>query len=224
MHRTYSLRSISFINLNSTREWMIQLLESLEYLHKQGFIHRCITLDSVQVHQPEAMGSTTVKLSNTAYAYTIIDMVYHFPNLSRYDDIDLFPFDANGWIAPERLNPKNNRVFLKPQRKTDVWDLGVICLQMLLGTDIIYEFQSPIDFLTSCSGLDDAIYTFLHSIFELKTKKRPDPLELLPYKFLRLNLNISPLVNLMKQPESKFLGNQGFPDRSSLFCSFSTSF
>ena len=196
------LQSISYVNINTAREWTIQLLENLEYLHKRGLIHRCITLDSVSINQPESTESTSVKLNSITYGYTLMSMLYNYPNLNQPDNEDILPFVESGWIAPERVNPKNKLLYAKPQRKTDVWDLGVIVLQMILGTDIVYEFQNPTDFFTHCSGLDDGIYQFLHSIFEFKTKKRPDPLELLPSKFLRLSLNISPLESLLSKTSS----------------------
>lgn len=193
------LQSIVYVNINIARDWTIQLLENLEYLHKQGLIHRCITLDAISINQQESTESTRVQLSNTTYAYTLLNMLYNYPNINQLDSTDLLPFATTGWIAPERINPKNNRLYMKPQRKTDVWDIGVIVLQMLLGTDVVYEFQNPSDFLLSCPDLDDSIYEFLKSIFEFKTKKRPDPLELLPSKFLRLSMNVSPLGSLLNK-------------------------
>ncbi|QPG74822.1 hypothetical protein FOA43_002158 [Brettanomyces nanus] len=190
------LSTISFLNLNSAREWTIQMLESLEYLHKNGLIHRCVTLDSILITQPKALGSTSVKLSSTCYGYTLLSMLYLHPNLDSDGDEDLLPFENGGWTAPERINSNGNGIFLKPQRKTDVWDIGVVFVQTILGTDIIYQFENPSDFLNNCTNLDESLRSFLESIFEVKTRKRPDPLELLPSKFLRLNLNVSPLAEL----------------------------
>lgn len=216
------LQSIAYVNINTAREWTIQLLENLEYLHKQGLIHRCITLDSVSINQPESTESTSVKLNSITYGYTLMSMLYNYPNLNQSGDEDLLPFAESGWIAPERINPKNKLLYMKPQRKTDVWDLGVIVLQMILGTDIVYEFQNPVDFLTSCSGLDDGIYQFLHSIFEFKTKKRPDPLELLPSKFLRLSLNVSPLEVLMSKNATLVGGDPSYNSNGGIETSTAT--
>lgn len=190
------LQTITFININNVREWFIQLLEGLEYLHKQGMIHKGITLDTIQLCQPPGMDSTTVKLANVMYGYSILDMLYQYKNISESEDID-FPFDNSGWTAPERLSSKNSQLFVKPVRKTDIWDIGVLFLQMILGTDIIYSYQSPQDFLTLGPEIDEAIYSFLQEVFEIKSKKRPGPLELLPSKFFRLTLNVSPLVNIV---------------------------
>lgn len=192
------LQSIPYININTAREWTIQLLENLESLHKKGLIHRCISLDSIILKQPQSTEPSSLKLSFTTYGYTILDMLNNYPNLNLVTVKDILPFLTSGWIAPERINSKTSKLFMKPQRKTDVWDLGVVVLQMIFGTDIIYEFQNPSDFLLSFNELDDPIYEFLQSIFEFKTKKRPDPLELLPSKFLRFSLNISPLDTMLR--------------------------
>ena len=208
------LQSILYVNVNIAREWTIQLLENLEKLHKHGLIHRCITLDSISIKQMESTESARLELTNITYGYTLINMLYNYPNLNQQSDSDFLPFSVSGWIAPERIDSKNSRLYMKPQRKTDVWDIGVILLQMILGTDIVYEFQDPNDFLLSCPNLDGSIYEFLRNIFEFKTKKRPDPLELLTSKFLRLSLNVSPLENLLDKSENSQATNDAYSSGS----------
>lgn len=197
------LQSITYVNINTAREWTIQLLEHLENLHKQGFIHRCITLDSISINSPNSTETPRANFSSIAYGYTLLDMLYNYPNVIPH--CETLPFTTSGWIAPERKSPKNPAVFLKPQRKTDVWDLGVVVLQMIVGTDVVYEFEDPENFLRECSQLDDSFYEFLRAIFEFKTKKRPDPLELIPMKFLRLSSNASPLEALFTRSDNTLL-------------------
>lgn len=195
------LSSISVVNINTAREWTIQLLEALEYLHKNGLSHRCITLDSISIHSRGSMGASAVKLSSTNYGYTLLNMLHLHPNTDS--DTDSFPFDKSvGWTAPERIGDEHSSVFVSPQRKTDVWDIGVVFLQVILGMDSIYEYDDPEEFLNNYPNLEESLYSFLESIFEMKVKKRPDPLELLPSKFLRLNLEISPLAGISDVPES----------------------
>ncbi|KAH3663980.1 hypothetical protein OGAPHI_004694 [Ogataea philodendri] len=193
-HDTLSnlLNIVSFININSAREWTIQLLESLEYLHKQAMIHKCLTLDAIQVC-PSSTGQSQVRLANVCYGYTILNMLSNYPNQGQNDDV--FPFSTPGWIAPERKK-NDSSLFDKPQRKTDVWDLGVIFVQLTLGPNIIYDFASPADFLSSYSDLEEPVMEFLGAIFDIRTRKRPDPLELLPSKFLRLSINGGPTLSI----------------------------
>ncbi|KAG7831680.1 hypothetical protein KL920_000015 [Ogataea angusta] len=206
------LSKISFININSAREWIIQLLESLEYLHKQGMIHKCLNLDAIQVC-PSSMGQSQVKLANVCYGYTILNMVSSYPNQGQYDDV--LPFDAPGWIAPERKK-NGSSLFDKPQRKTDVWDLGVVFVQLVLGFDVIYDFESPSDLLANYTELEEPIADFLKAIFDVRTRKRPDPLELLPCRFLRLSLNTVPALSIGSDSVDKRSSAQinGFSDIS----------
>ncbi|GME94725.1 unnamed protein product [[Candida] boidinii] len=154
-------------------------------------IHKCLTLDSILINHPYGMNPTQLKISDPCYGFTILDMLANYPNSDQ--DSDISPFDS--WIAPERLPEEGKTKPSKPQRKTDVWDLGVIAVQMIVGCDIIYEYDSPHEFLNSVTELDKTVSEFLSKIFEIKTKKRPDPLELLPSKFLRLNIQSSFLSN-----------------------------
>ncbi|KGK35345.1 hypothetical protein JL09_g5505 [Pichia kudriavzevii] len=166
------LQSITYVNINTAREWTIQLLEHLENLHKQGFIHRCITLDSISINSPNSTETPRANFSSIAYGYTLLDMLYNYPNVIPH--CETLPFTTSGWIAPERKSPKNPAVFLKPQRKTDVWDLGVVVLQMIVGTDVVYEFEDPENFLRECSQLDDSFYEVnTHEIFETVIKCFP---------------------------------------------------
>lgn len=211
------LSTVAFVNINTAREWAIQLFESLEYLHKNGLMHRCITLDSILMAEHGGMRTSTPKLSSTFYGYTLLNMLHMYPNdetkdafdVGIDDDEDLIPFGTNGWTAPERIDPKVPSRFLKPQRKTDVWDIGVAFLQTILGADVIYQFGNPSDFLVDCVNLDDSLRSFLESIFQVKLRKRPDPLELLPSKFLRLNLDVSPLAGLRDTSYDNADANRG---------------
>lgn len=211
------LSTVGFVNINTAREWVIQLLESLEYLHKNGLIHRCITLDSILMAEHGGMRTSSPKLSSTFYGYTLLNMIHMYPNdetkseleIETEDEEDLLPFGTNGWTAPERVDSKAPSRFLKPQRQTDVWDIGVAFLQTILGTDVIFQFCNPSDFLVDCVNLDDSLRSFLESIFQVKLRKRPDPLELLPAKFLRLNLDVSPLSGLRNTPYNNVDTNRG---------------
>lgn len=150
--------NVKQVSLSLARDWIIQLIEAVEFLHKRGFAHRYIRLDGVFLSHSESMKSAQVKLCGTGYAYMLMEMAgtTHRTN----------------WSAPE-----------KSQRKSDVWDLGVLFVEMILGTCVVSEYDSPQELLDSAI-LDESVEELLEQML-VDVKKRSDPLELLPSKFLR---------------------------------------
>lgn len=172
------LSNISFVNLPTARSWIFSLLEGLEELHKLGMIHKYICTDSVCLIQDNNMAQ--VKLQHPTYGYRLINMLTKHPNRSSRIKkiIDSYIHD---WPAPEL---KNNP---EPQSKTDVWDLGVLFIQMITGLSTTNDYSDPFVFLASVP-LDESIKEFLNCIFVEKPRKRTPPFELLPSKFFRIQL------------------------------------
>ncbi|ODV95137.1 hypothetical protein PACTADRAFT_49886 [Pachysolen tannophilus NRRL Y-2460] len=174
------LSSIKYVNLENARTWVIQLLECLEFIHKKGLIHKFLNLDAVQLFHNTFLNSSTIKLANACYGYTIIEMINTHKNSDMAEDEEI---TRSSWVAPELSSSS------KPQRKTDVWDLGVIFVQMTCGIEFIDNYRSPKEFFED-NTLHDTIKDFLNAIFVAKPRKRCDPLELLTTAFLRTELVI----------------------------------
>jgi len=180
------LSTIKFVNLASARSWIIQLIEGLEQLHKHGLIHKYINLSSICLFNNKDLGAVTAKLKHPAYGYRLISMLSKYPNRQSGHEVNLI---KSNWPAPELKGIQ------EPQRKTDVWNLGVLFVELIAGSETIKEYDSPDDFL-SAVPLDESLKDFIKSIFVDKPRKRPSPLELLPSKFLRTNID-QPNPNLL---------------------------
>lgn len=180
------LSTIKFVNLASARSWIIQLIEGLEQLHKAGLIHKYINLSSICLFNNKDLGAVTAKLKHPTYGYRLVNMLSKYPNKSHGVEVNVI---KNTWCAPEL---RDNQ---EPQRKTDVWNLGVLFVELIVGAEAIKEYDTPDDFLCSVP-LDESLKDFIKSIFIEKPRKRPAPLELLPSKFLRTNID-QPNPNLL---------------------------
>lgn len=173
------LSTVKFVNLASARAWIIQLISGLEALHKNGMTHKHINLSSVLLVNNSDLGAVTAKLEHATYGHRILHMLLKHPNNSLMKDIKLY--DTH-WKAPELEDPK-----YEPQRKTDIWDLGVLFVELIAGADVVRSYEDPLEFL-SFVPLEESLKEFIKSIFVDKPRKRPSPLELLPSKFLRTNI------------------------------------
>ncbi|AMD19196.1 HBR295Wp [Eremothecium sinecaudum] len=176
------IESVGYVNLPTCRGWMLRLLEGLESLHKHGIAHRQIDLHTVHLAKDTVFGNSTPKLMHPSYGYTITNLLKRYPNRS---DSKLLEHSSN-WIAPEMLQFNNS----KPIRKTDIYDLGVLFIQMINGVNTPINYQSPADFFDSVD-MEESLLDFFQKMLESDPKVRLGPMELLPMKFLRTNVDAS---------------------------------
>ncbi|CEP63771.1 serine/threonine-protein kinase GCN2 LALA0_S09e02124g [Lachancea lanzarotensis] len=176
------VESVGFVNLATARGWVLRIIEGLESLHKHGVVHKCISPRTINLAKDADFGTTVPKLMHAGYGFTIVSLLSTHPNKNG----PKLDFVEQPWKAPELVKFNNS----KPQRKTDIWQLGVLFVQIINGMDTVGNFNSPQDFLHS-TQMNDSLADFLEKLLEPDTKKRCGPLELMPIRFLRTNLDPS---------------------------------
>lgn len=184
------MRGVKFADLPSVRSWMIQLIEGLEQLHKRGLIHKHVDLSTVSLANTNDSDDSIAKLQHSTYGYRLLNMLAKHPNGKSMKSVRTL---TSEWPAPEL---KNNG---EPQRKTDVWDLGVLFVQLTAGKATLKTYSEPREFL-SAVPLEDSIKEFIKSMLDERPRKRPSPMELLPSKFLRTNIDQSNPNLLVRTP------------------------
>lgn len=190
---------VQFVNISVARNWLIRLLEGLNCLHKNGLQHKFINTKTVYMMKDKVYGITQPKLDFSSFGYSIINMLERYPNVKKKYNI----IDSTRDRIWEPLSKSQNN---KPNRKSDIWHLGVLFIEMIIGKDSLLNYSSPIDFLNSNYALDDPIREFLMKMVSENPKKRYSVMELLPMKFLRTNIeNVTYHSNLMKNS----LGSSG---------------
>lgn len=209
------LPTAEFINWALARTWLIQLLPAMEYLHNAGFIHKLICPMTIVIFQEKDQlyyqNSTNELLSNSigggggggedsltisakkvlklchpSYGYRLLEMLLLHPN--EGETLDRSPqVNPPAWLAPELKTSGYHY-------KSDIWDLGVLFLRVMLGFDILNTtYHTPSDFINKFSVKDfvgaeeyaSLVYDVLSKMLQVKLSKRPSPLELNAVKFLR---------------------------------------
>lgn len=165
------LHMIGILNLDIIRTWAIQLLEALDFYHRNGIVHGSLHVGNILLEEAET-GNTIVKLTDGSYQYSLRAMKEReTSNIST--DVDL-------WIAPELID----RNTANPVPSTDIWDFGVILLQMIFGLKIKDQETSPSAFLGS-RDLTRSAQDFFHFIFLTDSKKRKSAFDLKMFEFFR---------------------------------------
>ncbi|KAF2652136.1 kinase-like protein [Lophiostoma macrostomum CBS 122681] len=159
------------------RSWTIELLEALDFYHRNSMIHKRINPNNILLRK-SSTGGLSAKLADGGFQQSLHDL----RDLSRGEQ----PFTTSRsafWIPAElSQDPRKTR-------KTDVWDLGVVFLQMLFGLEVPLKYNSPKD-LSDAVGCSEPLQEMLRKFFKPDPKKRPSAFDLIPCEFLRDNVPV----------------------------------
>jgi translation initiation factor 2-alpha kinase 4 len=166
---------VGSVSVEIIRSWMIQLLEALEFYHRSGFVHGNIHCGRILLFR-SPQGGTIVKLQGS-----IEDALPDTENSKRALTTSKSPF----WMPPE-LTQESSPLTMK----TDVWDMGIVFLQMAFGKDVLQRYTSA-NALMGTLGLSAPLQDLLHEFFRPDPKKRPTAFQLQPFEFFRVD---TPLI------------------------------
>lgn len=162
--------------LQRARSSAIELLEALDYYHKNGLLHGSVSPRNVLICE-NAEHTPILKLADAAISYNL-----------RLIDAETVPKSGTtnkpaAWICPEAIELLSSKT-----RKSDMWDFGVLLLQMLIGLDVRERYSSPASFLNT-AGLTEPLQDLLRELFRSDPKRRSSAFEVLPCEFLRTEVD-----------------------------------
>ncbi|KAI4663678.1 uncharacterized protein J4E78_004094 [Alternaria triticimaculans] len=159
------------------RSWTIELLEALDFYHRNGIVHKRIHPHNILFKRSPG-GGITVLLADASFQGSL----YHLRSLC-WDEQPMKIVRSFYWIAPELSQDARHT------RKTDVWDLGVTFLQMLFGLDVPEKYNSPKE-LSDILGCSEPLQEVLRKFFKPDPKKRSSAFDLIPCEFLRDDVDV----------------------------------
>lgn len=244
------LSAAEYVNWAIARSWLIQLVQGVEYLHNSGLIHKAICPSSVFVFdynfnkgysdssstgiESSAETFKVPKLYHSSYGYKLLYMhesnqkssdlestVTSFLQRKLYAKL----FTPKDWIAPE-VQAQN----LFHQLKTDIWDLGLLFMRVMLSYRIVNTtYRTPQEFhenfkVSDFKGIENyasLVFDLLSKMLQLKPNKRPTSLELNASKFLREGPQ---LVDFKAEAQiHSYNTRESFPQEHDLFPYLSTN-
>ncbi|KAI9818457.1 MAG: hypothetical protein M1827_000516 [Pycnora praestabilis] len=188
-----TLDTVSSLGVEIVRGYTIQLLEALDFYHCNGIIHKSIHAGNVLLWRPQS-GTTIVKLGDGGYQQHLYQLTNHVRATATFST-----GKSAYWLPPEVTQGYKGQF----TRKTDVWDLGVVVLQMMFGLSIFQRYKSP-NMLMDTVNLSESSAEFLRKMFRPDARKRPTAFDLLPSEFLR---NDAPVLAQLPSPHESRLSS-----------------
>ncbi|MCJ1247866.1 hypothetical protein MMC30_005081 [Trapelia coarctata] len=181
------LETIETIDVKTVRSWAIQIIEGLNFYHRHRVVHAGIRPENVLLESTESR-IAAVKLADGLFQNELHSMKDKAG--SKFSTAS-----SAYWRAPEVSKDLSG----KPSNSKDIWDLGVLILQMVFGLDVQRIYASPAA-LMSALDLSDSFDELLTQVFKADPRKRPSAFDLLPNAFLRSD---EPVIDDSSSPVSR---------------------
>ncbi|KAI0123044.1 serine/threonine-protein kinase gcn2 [Xylariales sp. AK1849] len=160
------------VSIRKVRSWTVDLLAALGYLHNQGLVHEDIHPGNILLFR-ESSGQIVPKLADAAYQRELHAICRKSRTISSLNSAR-----TTYWLPPEldsNLGPVN--------QKTDIWDFGVVFLQMIFGLDIFEKYEKP-SVLMATLSLSPSLHELVAKFFKQDSSRRPRALDLRSSEFL----------------------------------------
>lgn len=169
------LETMDTLPTQKVRSWTIELLEALDFLHRNGVVHRRIHPNNILLTTSGAGGPTSIRLADGGFQ----ELLHEVRDISRGTSKSASVVSAY-WVPPELSQDTS----IRKSRKTDVWDLGIVFLQMLFGLQTTEKYSSP-GALSDALDLSEPLHEMIKKFFKPDPKKRPSAFDMIPCEFLR---------------------------------------
>ncbi|KFA77790.1 hypothetical protein S40288_00457 [Stachybotrys chartarum IBT 40288] len=161
------------IEIGKVRSWTRDLLDALNFLHNKNIAHQDIHPGNILLFR-EATGEIVPKISDASYQREI-----HNIGMQKRSLPGLKSSRSAYWLPPEIATTSNPQYTYK----TDIWDFGVVFVQMIFGLDVLRKYSSPKNLMASLM-LSHSLQELVSRYFKEDKQKRPRAFELSSSEFL----------------------------------------
>lgn len=162
------------IEIDKVRSWTRDLLDALNFLHNKNIAHQDIHPGNVLLFR-EMTGEIVPKLSDVWYQREI----HNATTQKQGPPPGMSSAKSAYWLPPEVAGAS------KPQYtyKTDMWDFGIVFVQMIFGPNVLQRYSSPKNLMES-APLSKSLQELVSRFFKHDKQKRPRAFELGSSEFL----------------------------------------
>lgn len=183
------------VEIGKVRSWTRDLLDALNFLHNNHVAQQDLHTGNILLFR-EGPGEVVPKIADISYQREFHDM-----NTQKRGPPGVNSAKSSYWLPPE-IAAATKPVYTS---KTDIWDFGVVFVQMIFGLDVLRKYSSPKNLMESLT-LSHSMQELVSRFFKEDKNKRPRAFELGSSEFLATDapvlfqdssavLTSSPVVN-----------------------------
>lgn len=161
------------IEIDKVRSWTRDLLDALSFLHNKNIAHQDIHPGNILLFR-EVTGEIVPKLADAWYQREI-----HNASTQKQSSPGLSSAKSAYWLPPEVAGASKPQYTLK----TDIWEFGVVFVQMIFGPNVLQKYSSPRNLMESIT-LSQSLHELVSRFFKDDKQKRPRAFELGSSEFL----------------------------------------
>lgn len=165
------------LEINRCRSFTVTLLDALTWLHSRNLTHGDIHPSNILL-VTEPTGDMGPKLADVAFQRELHTMC---KTGKGNTSTSMASARSAYWFPPEIA--AQSEIAAQYSQKTDIWDFGLVFLQMIKGLDVAQKFQSPKEFMETLP-LSESLADLVSSFFRTDPKKRPRAFDLSSSEFL----------------------------------------
>ena len=192
----YQLKYGKPFNEELVQYMMRQIIGAFQYIHNQQIMHRDIKLENILLHFNNEQDKNNLNLMKAQVK--IIDFGFACKiskNALTYTAIGN-PINMDPLILKKLKNPYNNKIRqLGYDQKADIWSLGAICYEMLIGR-AAFDAEDMEDLVNKIetgkykvpTTLSKEVVSFLNGMLQYNPNVRLDINQLANHQFLTKNI------------------------------------
>jgi len=192
---------------------MKQIVNGINYLHNLDIMHRDIKLDNILLHYDNEEDKKNLNIMKSKVK--IIDFGFAIFLKNRLGQTAVgSPLNMDPRIV-EKLSNRGRLKKLGYDKKADIWSLGSICYEMLIGKAVFdaEDLDELVDLIEKGdykvpSGLSREVVSFLNGMLQYDPTIRLSSFDLVNHRFLTENINNFHKINLSLSLNVKHAKNQ----------------